>query len=85
MIPGEAVGIIGPNGAGKTTLLKILTSVTQPTSGTFKVKGRISALIELGAGFHQDLTGRENIFLNGAILGMKKQEIRQRFDEIVAF
>jgi len=85
MTPGEAVGIIGPNGAGKTTLLKILTSVTQPTSGTFIVKGRISALIELGAGFHQDLTGRENIFLNGAILGMKKQEIRQRFDEIVAF
>lgn len=85
MMPGEAVGIIGPNGAGKTTLLKILTSVTQPTSGTFDVHGRISALIELGAGFHPDLTGRENIYLNGAILGMKRQEIRSRFDEIVSF
>jgi len=85
MKPGEAVGIIGPNGAGKTTLLKILTSVTQPTSGIIRASGRISALIELGAGFHPDLTGRENIYLNGAILGMKKLEIRNQFDEIVAF
>lgn len=85
MQPGEAVGIIGPNGAGKTTLLKILTSVTQPTAGVFNVSGRISALIELGAGFHPDLTGRENIYLNGAILGMHRSEVRSRFDEIVAF
>lgn len=83
--PGEAVGIIGPNGAGKTTTLKLMTSVTQPTSGQITVRGRTSALIELGAGFHPDLTGRENIFLNGSILGLKRYEIQQRFDEIVAF
>lgn len=82
---GEALGIIGPNGAGKTTILKILSRVTYPTSGTVSVSGRLSALIELGAGFHPDLTGRENIFLNGTILGMRRAEIRARFDEIVAF
>lgn len=82
---GEGLGIIGPNGAGKTTALKLATSVTQPTSGSIIVRGRTSALIELGAGFHPDLTGQENIYLNGTILGMKRQEIRQRFDEIVAF
>lgn len=83
--PGEALGVIGPNGAGKTTILKLLSKVTQPSSGKIQVNGRFSALIELGAGFHPDLTGRENIYLNGAILGMKKSEIRARFDEIVAF
>jgi lipopolysaccharide transport system ATP-binding protein len=83
--PGEALGIIGPNGAGKTTILKLLSQITRPTSGEIVVNGRFSALIELGAGFHPDLTGRENIFLNGTILGMKRAEIKARFDEIVAF
>jgi ABC-type polysaccharide/polyol phosphate transport system ATPase subunit len=83
--PGEALGIIGPNGAGKTTILKLLSQVTKPTSGTVSVNGRFSALIELGAGFHPDLTGRENIYLNGAILGMQRREVQQRFDEIVDF
>jgi ABC-type polysaccharide/polyol phosphate transport system ATPase subunit len=83
--PGEALGIIGPNGAGKTTILKLLSRVTHPSSGEIRVKGRISALIELGAGFHPDLTGRENIYLNGAILGMRRAEIRRRFDQIVDF
>lgn len=82
---GEVLGIIGTNGAGKTTTLKILSKVTKPTSGTFFTKGRVSSLIELGAGFHPDLTGRENIFLNGAIMGMERKEILKRFDEIVAF
>ncbi len=82
---GEALGIIGPNGAGKTTILKLLSRVTYPTSGKIHMKGRFSALIELGAGFHPDLTGRENVFLNGIILGMKKAEIQRRFDEIVEF
>ncbi len=82
---GEALGIMGPNGAGKTTILKLLSSITKPTSGTIKTDGRVSALIELGAGFHPDLTGRENIYLNGAILGLKKREIDERFDDIVAF
>lgn len=82
---GDALGIIGPNGAGKTTILKLLSQVTYPTSGSIKINGRFSALIELGAGFHPDLTGRENIFLNGAILGMKNSEIKARFDEIVSF
>jgi ABC-type polysaccharide/polyol phosphate transport system ATPase subunit len=85
LFPGESLGIIGPNGAGKTTILKILSKVTQPTSGEIIVNGRLSALIELGAGFHPDLTGRENIFLNGTILGMKKAEIKSRFDEIIDF
>lgn len=83
--PGEALGIIGPNGAGKTTILKILSQVTRPTSGEIHVNGRLSALIELGAGFHPDLSGRENIYLNGAILGMSKQEVRAKFDQIVEF
>jgi ABC-type polysaccharide/polyol phosphate transport system ATPase subunit len=83
--PGEAMGIIGPNGAGKTTILKLLSKVSVPTSGEIRVKGRMSALIELGAGFHPDLTGRENVYLNGAILGMRREEIRQRFDQIVDF
>ena len=83
--PGEALGIIGPNGAGKTTILKILSQVTRPTKGEIQVNGRLSALIELGAGFHPDLTGRDNIFLNGTILGMRRSEIKQRFDEIVDF
>jgi ABC-2 type transport system ATP-binding protein/lipopolysaccharide transport system ATP-binding protein len=83
--PGESMGIIGPNGAGKTTILKLLSGVTQPTSGTVSLNGRFSALIELGAGFHPDLTGRENIYLNGTILGMRRADINARFDEIVEF
>ena len=82
---GEALGVIGPNGAGKTTILKLLSRVTYPTHGAIRVNGRLSALIELGAGFHPDLTGRENIYLNGAILGMKRADIRKRFDAIVDF
>jgi ABC-type polysaccharide/polyol phosphate transport system ATPase subunit len=82
---GEAFGIIGDNGAGKSTMLKLLTGIMAPTSGSIHVRGRLSALIEVSAGFHPDLTGRENIFLNGTILGLKREEIRQRFDAIVAF
>jgi ABC-type polysaccharide/polyol phosphate transport system ATPase subunit len=82
---GESFGIIGHNGSGKSTLLKLLTGIYKPTSGTFKTQGRIAALIEVGAGFHQDLTGRENVYLNGSVLGMKKREIDSRYDEIVAF
>ncbi|MBN1571265.1 MAG: ABC transporter ATP-binding protein [Acidobacteria bacterium] len=83
--PGEALGIIGPNGAGKTTILKILSRVTKPTSGRVHVAGRLSALVELGAGFHPDLTGKENVFLNGVILGMRKSDIQARFNKIVEF
>ncbi|MBV6451612.1 MAG: Vitamin B12 import ATP-binding protein BtuD [Anaerolineales bacterium] len=83
--PGEALGIIGPNGAGKTTTLKLLSQVTKPTSGQIRINGRMSALIELGAGFHPDLTGRDNVYLNGTILGMKRAEIKSRFDAIVEF
>jgi lipopolysaccharide transport system ATP-binding protein len=82
---GEAVGIIGRNGAGKSTLLKVLSRITDPTEGVATIRGRIGSLLEVGTGFHQELTGRENIFLNGAILGMKKIEIDKNFDEIVAF
>lgn len=83
--PGESLGIIGPNGAGKTTVLKLLSRVTYPTHGEIAIRGRLSALIELGAGFHPDLTGRENVFLNGTILGMRRAEIEKRFDQIVDF
>jgi lipopolysaccharide transport system ATP-binding protein len=82
---GDAVGIIGRNGAGKSTLLKILSKVTGPTTGSIKVKGRVASLLEVGTGFHPELTGKENVFLNGAILGMKRHEIKRKFDEIVAF
>lgn len=82
---GDSVGIIGRNGAGKSTLLKILSQVTQPTTGKIYTKGRIASLLEVGTGFHPEMTGRENIYLNGAILGMRKHEITRKFDEIVAF
>lgn len=82
---GDSVGIIGRNGAGKSTLLKILSQVTQPTTGKIFTKGRIASLLEVGTGFHPEMTGRENIYLNGAILGMRKQEITRKFDEILAF
>jgi lipopolysaccharide transport system ATP-binding protein len=82
---GDRVGIIGRNGAGKSTLLKILSRITEPSSGRISLKGRVASLLEVGTGFHPELTGRENIFLNGAILGMSRPEIREKFDEIVAF
>ena len=83
--PGDALGIIGPNGAGKSTILKLLTRIVQPTRGHCEVTGRIGALIEIGAGFHPDLTGRENVFLQGSIMGMRRPEIEKTFDEIIAF
>jgi lipopolysaccharide transport system ATP-binding protein len=83
--PGEVVGLIGRNGAGKSTLLKVLSRITEPTSGRAVVRGRMGSLLEVGTGFHQELTGRENIYLNGSILGMTRREINRKFDEIVAF
>lgn len=82
---GEKLGIIGPNGAGKTTILKLLSRITAPSEGKFSIKGRVASLLEVGTGFHPELTGRENIYLNGSILGMRKVEIERRFDEIVDF
>lgn len=82
---GEAVGIIGRNGAGKSTLLKLLSRITEPTTGKIKIKGRVASLLEVGTGFHPELTGRENIFLNGSVMGMARSEIKQKFAEIVAF
>src|SRR6266446_8951119 len=82
---GEVLGLIGMNGAGKSTLLKILSKVTVPTSGSFVTRGRLGSLIEVGAGFHPDLTGRENIFLNGSIMGMPRKEVQRKFDQIVTF
>jgi lipopolysaccharide transport system ATP-binding protein len=82
---GEVLGIVGHNGAGKSTLLKILSRITQPTTGTADIYGRVSSLLEVGTGFHSELSGRENIYLNAAMLGMRREEVRRKFDEIVAF
>lgn len=85
VLPGEVVGIIGRNGAGKSTLLKVLSRIIKPTTGEVDIYGSVGSLLEIGTGFHPDLTGRENIFLNGAIIGMRREEIKSKFDEIVAF
>jgi lipopolysaccharide transport system ATP-binding protein len=82
---GEALGVIGRNGSGKSTLLKVLSRITEPTAGCAEIRGRVGSLLEVGTGFHRDLTGRENIYLNGAILGMRRREIVRKFDQIVAF
>src|SRR6266550_183722 len=83
--PGEVVGIVGRNGAGKSTLLKIISRIIKPTFGDVTIYGRVGSLLEIGTGFHPDLSGRENIFLNGAIIGMRREEMRRKFDDIVAF
>jgi lipopolysaccharide transport system ATP-binding protein len=83
--PGEVLGIIGPNGAGKSTLLQILSRIIEPSSGFVELYGKVGSLLEIGTGFHPDLTGRENVYLNGAVLGMSRKEINSKFDEIVAF
>ena len=83
--PGEALGIIGHNGAGKSTLLKILSRITEPSSGSAVIRGKVASLLEVGTGFHPDMTGRENIFLNGAFLGLSKMEVKESFDSIVKF
>jgi lipopolysaccharide transport system ATP-binding protein len=85
VVPGEVLGIIGPNGAGKSTLLKVLSRIIEPTSGRAELYGRVASLLEVGTGFHPDLSGRENVYLNGAVLGMRRREIDAKFDEIVAF
>ena len=82
---GQVLGIVGRNGAGKSTLLKVLTRIVSPTQGRAEIRGRVGSLLEVGTGFHPELTGRENVYLNGAILGMKKREIASKFDEIVEF
>jgi lipopolysaccharide transport system ATP-binding protein len=82
---GDALGVVGRNGSGKSTLLKVLSRITEPTVGRAEIRGRVGSLLEVGTGFHPDLTGRENVYLNGAILGMRRREIARRFDEIVAF
>src|SRR6266496_1594770 len=82
---GDRIGIVGRNGAGKSTLLKVLSRITEPSKGKISIKGRVSSLLEVGTGFHPELTGRENIYLNGAILGMRRTEIKRKFDEIVSF
>ena len=81
---GDRVGIVGHNGAGKSTLLKILSKIVEPTSGSIRIKGRVASLLEVGTGFHPELTGRENIYLNGSLLGMRRDEIKKAFDEIVS-
>src|SRR5439155_9160885 len=83
--PGEVVGVVGRNGAGKSTLLKLLSRITAPTTGEIQLRGRVGSLLEVGTGFHPELTGRENVYLNGSILGMTRKEIERKFDEIVAF
>ena len=83
--PGEVVGIVGRNGAGKSTMLKVMSRITSPSEGEIQIRGRVGSLLEVGTGFHPELTGRENVYLNGSILGMGRQEIDRKFDEIVAF
>ena len=83
--PGEVIGVVGGNGAGKSTLLKLMSRITSPTEGEIQLRGRVGSLLEVGTGFHPELTGRENVFLNGSILGMGRREIERKFDEIVAF